>query len=190
MRRSLVATAAAAALVLAGCTSGGSSGTSSTPTGDAASADAVAYMDKVCGAASEFAKIEKTAPQLDASDPQKLKAEMAAYMGQLADAFTKSAEGLKNVGPSPVAGGEQAVDKMSETFTSLGTVFADAKAQVEQADANNANGGLQAAGEAIAKLSELADPLRDLEAVPELQKATQSAQKCQEMQRLNITPTS
>lgn len=115
---------------------------------------------------------------------------MAAYMGQLADAFTKSAEGLKNVGPSPVAGGEAAVNKMSETFTSLGAVFTDAKTKVEQADANNANGGLQAAGEAIAKLSELADPLRDLKDVPELQKATQSAQQCQAMQRLNITPTS
>lgn len=190
MRRSLVATAAVAALALAGCTNGGNSGTSPTPTSDAANPQAVAYMDKVCGAASEFAKIEKTAPKLDAGDSAKLKAEMAAYMGQLADAFAKSAEGLKNVGPSPVEGGEQAVTKMSEAFTSLSTVFADAKVKVEQADANNATGGLQAAGEAIAKLAELADPLRDLKDVPELQKATQSAQKCQEMQRLNVTPTS
>lgn len=190
MRLRLVATAAVAACALAGCTNGGNTGTNSTPASGAASPQAVAYMDKVCGAASEFAKIEKTAPKLDAGDPAKLKAEMAAYMGQLADAFTKSAEGLKNVGPSPVAGGEEAVTKMAETFTSLGTVFADAKTKVEQADANNATGGLQAAGEAIGKLSELADPLRDLKAVPELQKATQTAQKCQDMQRLNITPTS
>jgi hypothetical protein len=190
MRRSLVATAAVAALALAGCSNGGNSGTSPTPTSDAAGPQAVAYMDKVCAAASEFAKIEKTAPKLDAGDSAKLKAEMAAYMGQLADAFTKSAEGLKNVGPSPVAGGEEAVNKMAETFTSLGVVFTDAKAKVEQADANNATGGLQAAGEAIAKLSELADPLRDLKDVPELQKATQSAPQCQAMQRLNVTPTS
>jgi hypothetical protein len=191
MRLRLVATAVvAAACALAGCTNGGNSGTSSTPTSGAASPEAVAYMDKVCGAASEFAKIEKTAPKLDAGDSTKLKAEMAAYMGQLADAFTKSAEGLKNVGPSPVAGGEEAVNKMAETFTSLGAVFADAKTKVEQADANNATGGIQAAGEAIAKLSELADPLRDLKNNPELQKATQTAPKCQEMQRLNVTPTS
>lgn len=190
MRLRLVATAAVAACALAGCTNGGGTGTSSTPTNGAASPQAVAYMDKVCGAASEFAKIEKTAPKFDAGDPTKLKADMAAYMGQLADAFTKSAEGLKNVGPSPVAGGEEAVNKMAETFTSLGAVFTEAKTKVEQADANNATGGLQAAGEAIAKLSELADPLRDLKGVPELQKATQSAQKCQDMQRLNITPTS
>jgi hypothetical protein len=191
MRRSLVATAAAAALALAGCTTGGNSGTSPTPsTSGAATPEAVAYMDKVCAAASEFAKIEKTAPKLDAADSAKVKADMAAYMGQLADAFTKSAEGLGKVGPSPVAGGEAAVTKMAETFTSLGTVFADAKTKIEQADANNATGGIQAAGEAIAKLSELADPLRDLKDVPELQKATQTAPKCQEMQRLNITPTS
>ena len=191
MRRSLVATAAAAALALAGCTTGGNSGASPTPSASgAATPEAVAYMDKVCGAASEFAKIEKTAPKLDAADSTKVKADMAAYMGQLADAFTKSAEGLKNVGPSPVAGGEEAVTKMAETFTSLGTVFADAKTKIEQADANNATGGIQAAGEAITKLTELADPLRDLKDVPELQKATQTAQKCQEMQRLNVTPTS
>ena len=189
MRLRLVATAAVAACALAGCTSGGNTGTSSTPTSGAASPEAVTYMDKVCGAASEFAKIDKTAPRID-TDPVKLKAEMAAYMGQLADAFTKSAEGLKNVGPSPVAGGEEAVNKMAETFTSLGTLFSDAKTKVEQADANNATGGIEAAGPAIAKLSELADPLRDLTANPELQKATQTAPKCQEMQRLNVTPTS
>ncbi|MFD9703129.1 hypothetical protein [Lentzea sp. NPDC059081] len=192
MRRSLVATAAVAAFALAGCTNGGSSGTSPTPTSGAASADAVAYMDKVCGAASEFAKVDKTPPKLDATDSTKLKADMAAYMGQLADAFTKSAESLKNVGPSPVAGGEEAVTKMAETFTSLSTLFADAKTKVEQADANNANGGLQAAGEAINKLAEFAasNPLRDPNTVPELQKATLTAPKCQEMQRLDVTPTS
>ncbi|RAS60302.1 hypothetical protein C8D87_112199 [Lentzea atacamensis] len=191
MRLRLVATAVVATCALAGCTTiGGNSGTSATPTSGAASPEAVAYMDKVCGAASEFAKIEKTPPKLDAGDSAKLKAEMAAYMGQLADAFTKSAEGLKNVGPSPVAGGEEAVTKMADAFTSLGVVFTDAKTKIEQADANNASGGLQAAGEAIAKLSELADPLRELKAVPELQKATQTASKCQEMQRLNVTPTS
>ncbi len=189
MRLRLVATAAIAAIALAGCTTGGGSGTSS-PTSGAADPAAVAYMDKVCGSASEFAKIDKTAPKLDAGDPAKLKAEMASYMGQLADAFTKSAEGLKQVGPSPVAGGEEAVTKMSETFGALGVLFADAKAKIEKADANDATGGLQAAGEAISKLSELADPLKDLKAVPELQKAAQTAPKCQEMQRLNITPTS
>ncbi|GLY47881.1 hypothetical protein [Lentzea sp. NBRC 102530] len=190
MRRSLVATAAVAALALAGCTNGGNSGTSPTPSSGVNNAAAVAYMDKVCSAASEFAKIEKTAPKVDPADTSKLKAEMAAYMGQLADAFAKSAEGLKNVGPSPVAGGEEAVNKMAETFTSLGTVFTEAKTKIEQADGNDATGGIQAAGEAIAKLSELADPLRDLQGVPELQKATQTAGKCQEMQRLNVTPTS
>jgi hypothetical protein len=191
MRRSLVATAAIAAIALAGCTNGGSgsSGTSTSPTSGQADAAAVAYMDKVCGSASEFAKVDKTAPKLDTGDPAKLKAEMAAYMGQLADAFTKSAAGLKEVGPSPVAGGDEAVTKMSDTFTALGTLFADAKVKIEQADANDATGGLQAAGEAISKLSELADPLKDLKAVPELQKAAQSAQKCQEMQRLGIAPT-
>ncbi|MEU7475153.1 hypothetical protein AB0A63_04160 [Lentzea sp. NPDC042327] len=188
MRRSLVATTAVAAIALAGCTNGGNSGTS-TPTSGQPDAAAVTYMDKVCGAASAFAKVDKTAPKLDAGDPAKLKAEMAAYMGQHADAFTKSAADLKQVGPSPVAGGDEAVTKMSETFTALGTLFADAKVKIEQADANDATGGLQAAGEAISKLSELADPLRDLKAVPELQKAAQSAQKCQEMQRLGAAPT-
>ncbi|KOV78523.1 hypothetical protein [Nocardia sp. NRRL S-836] len=190
MRRSLVATAAIAAIALAGCTNGdGGSGTPG-PTSGQADPAAVAYMDKVCGSASEFAKVDKTAPKLDAGDPAKLKAEMAAYMGQLADAFTKSAAGLKGVGPSPVAGGDEAVTKMSETFTALGTLFTDAKVKIEQADANDATGGLQAAGEAISKLSELADPLKDLKAVPELQKAAQSAQRCQEMQGLGVAPTS
>ncbi|GLZ32959.1 hypothetical protein Lesp02_51470 [Lentzea sp. NBRC 105346] len=180
--------AVAAAVVLAGCTSGNGGNTS--PTSSANDAAAVQYMDKVCAAASEFAKLEKSAPKLDSGDPAKLKADMAAYMGQLSAAFTKSAEELRKVGPSPIAGGEAAVNKMADAFTTLAATFTEAKTKIEQADANDASGGLQAAGEAIAKLSQLADPLKDLEAVPELEKAATSAPKCQEMRNLGVAPTS
>lgn len=187
MRLRLVVTAVAA-LALAGCTSGNSGNGS--PTSSSASNDAaVQYMDKVCGAASEFAKIKKDAPKLDAGDPAKLKADMAAYMGQLASAFTKSAEEMRKVGPSPIQGGEEAVNKMADTFTALSTTFTEAKTKVEQADANDPSGGIQAAGEAITKLSALADPLKELEAMPELEKAALTAPKCQEMRSLGVAPT-
>lgn len=186
MRLRLLITAVAA-VALAGCGSG-SSGNGS-PTSAASNDAAVQYMDKVCGAASEFAKLEKTAPKLDGSDPAKLKADMAAYIGQLAEAFTKSADELRKVGTSPIAGGEEAVNKMADTFTTLGTTFAEAKSKIDQADANDPTGGLQAAGEAITKLSQLADPLKDLQAVPELEKAALTAPKCQEMRNLGVAPT-
>ncbi len=187
MRLSLAALLAAAALV-AGCTSGGSGPTSASPSAPTAD-PAVAYMDQVCSAIPGFATAVKTPPQLDATDPVKLKADMSAYMGQLADAFAKSTADLRAVGPSPVAGGDEQVKKVADAFDGAATMFADAKAKVEQADAADPSGGLQAAGEAIAKLAEFAQPLSDLETSPELLEAAEKAPKCQSIRPTATTGT-
>ena len=178
MRLSLVALVAASVL-LAGCGSGGSAPTSTatTPADD----PAVAYMDEFCAATSGFAAEAKAPPKFDATDPVKLKADMSAYMGQLADAFAKSAAELRAVGPSPVAGGDAQVAKMADTYDEVATMFAGAKAKVEAADAADSTGGLQAAGEAIAKLAEFTQPLKELDTSPELLAAAEKAPKCQEI---------
>ncbi|MEO6088990.1 MAG: hypothetical protein ABIQ18_38345 [Umezawaea sp.] len=187
MRLSLAALLAASAIV-AGCTSGG--GGSTGPSSSAATADpVVAYMDQVCSAASGFATAAKEPPRLDATDPAKLKTDMGAYMGQLAAAFAKSATDLRAVGPSPVAGGDEQVKKMAATFDEVAKVFTDAKAKVDQADAADPSGGLQAAGEAIAKLTEFTQPLKDLDTSPELLEAAEKAPKCQAI-REPAVPTS
>ncbi|HEX6344623.1 hypothetical protein [Umezawaea sp.] len=181
MRLSLAALLAAAALA-AGCTSGGGGSTSPSPSAPTAD-PAVAYMDEVCSAASGFASAAQSPPKLDATDPAKLKADMSAYMGQLAAAFGTSATDLRAVGPSPVAGGDEQVKRMADTFDEVAKVFTDAKAQVEQADAADPSGGLQAAGEAIAKLTEFAEPLKDLQTSPELLEAAEKAPKCQSIRQ-------
>ena len=177
MRLSLAALLAASAL-LVGCTSGGGGSTSASSSAPIAD-PVVAYMDEVCSAASGFATAAKEPPKLDATDPAKLKADMSAYMDQLADAFAKSATALRAVGPSPVAGGDEQVKKLADTFDGVAKVFTDAKAKVEQADAADPSGGLQAAGEAIAKLAEFTEPLKDLDTSPELLAAAEKAPKCQ-----------
>jgi len=187
MRLSLAALLAASALV-AGCTSGGGGATG--PSSSAPAADpAVAYVDKVCAAASGFTSMAKSPPKLDATDPAKLKADMSAYMGQLADAFGKSATDLRAVGPSPVAGGDEQVARMADAYDGVTKVFTDAKAKVEQADAADPSGGLQAAGEAIAKLTEFAEPLKDLQTSPELLAAAEKAPKCQALREPAAAPT-
>ncbi|MET1075207.1 MAG: hypothetical protein ABWY11_21355, partial [Umezawaea sp.] len=128
MRPSLVALATAAVL-LTGCTSGGGSGQSASPSTRPSADPAIAYMDRVCAATSEFAGAAKAPPALDTTDPVKLKSDMAAYMGQLADAFGKSAADLRAVGPAPVAGGDEQVAKMATTFDEVAKVFTDAKAK-------------------------------------------------------------
>ncbi|MEJ2852712.1 MULTISPECIES: hypothetical protein [unclassified Saccharothrix] len=172
----------AAALVAAGCSSDGGSPESTSTSSP--SADAVAWMDKVCSASASFVSVEKTPPKLDANDPAKLKADMSAYMGQLADAFNKTASQLKEVGPSPVAGGDEQVAKMAETFGGIGKSFSDAKAAVDAADANDPVGGLQAAGDAIARLDQFVEPLKALEATPELREAAEQATSCQSLRTL------
>ncbi|MFI9810565.1 hypothetical protein [Saccharothrix variisporea] len=183
----------AAALVAAGCSSGDGSSSGSTSS-SSPSADAVAWMDKVCSASASFVSVEKTAPKLDGNDPAKLKADMSAYMGQLADAFNKTASQLKEVGPSPVAGGDEQVAKMAETFAGIGKSFSDAKAAVDAADANDPMGGLQAAGDAIARLDQFVEPLKALVATPELREAAEQATSCQSLRTLrpsdSISPTS
>ncbi|MFD7652719.1 hypothetical protein ACFV4N_01915 [Actinosynnema sp. NPDC059797] len=173
----------AAVLVVAGC---GSGGDSTAPSSSASPGDeaAVAYMDKVCTAASAFVTTPKTPPQLDGGDPAKLKADMAAYMGQMADAFTRTAGQLREVGPSPVAGGDEQVERMAVTFTDIAKNFGDAKAALEAADANDPVGGLQAAGEAITRLDSFVEPLKQLEASPELGAAAEKADACQSLRTL------
>ncbi|MFT7835619.1 hypothetical protein Q5530_05665 [Saccharothrix sp. BKS2] len=173
----------AAVLVVAGCGSGGDSTapSSSAPPEEVA---AVAYMDKVCTAASAFVTTTKTPPRLDGGDPVKLKADMAAYMGQMAEAFTRTAGQLREVGPSPVAGEGEQVERMAVTFTDIAKNFSDAKAALEAADANDPVGGLQAAGEAIARLDSFVEPLKQLEASPELAAAAEKAEACQSLRTL------
>ncbi|MEU4801139.1 hypothetical protein [Actinosynnema sp. NPDC023587] len=188
----LAVVAASAALITA-CGSGGDPAPSSSPP-SSSGGDTVAYMDKVCTAAASFVSVPKTPPKLDANDPVKLKADMGAYMGQLAQAFDQTAAKLREVGPSPVAGGDEQVSKMATTFSDIGKSFGDAKASVEQADANDPVGGLQAAGEAIGRLDQFAEPLKQLEATPELKEAAEKAPACQDLRTLRpsepVTPTS
>ncbi|RKT52143.1 hypothetical protein [Saccharothrix australiensis] len=184
MRFRLAVVAAAGALA-AGCGSGGDE-----PAPSSASAgDPVAYMDKVCAAASSFASAPKTPPRLDANDPAKLKADMSTYMGQMADAFNQSATRLREVGPSPVAGGDEQVSRMAGTFSDIAKSFGDAKVAVDSADANDPVGGLQAAGEAISRLDQFAEPLKQLEATPELRDAAEKARSCQSLRTLRPTDT-
>ncbi|MFD0199757.1 MULTISPECIES: hypothetical protein [Saccharothrix] len=176
---------AAVVVAVAGCGSGDestapTSATSATPSDEAA----VAYMDKVCTATASFASVTRTPPQIDPNDPAKGKADMAVYMGQMAEAYNQPATKLREVGPSPVAGGDQQVEQMAATFAGIAKNFTDAKAAIEAADANDPVGGLQAAGEAITRLDELVAPLKQLESVPELAAASQKAPACQSLRRL------
>jgi hypothetical protein len=175
---------AATALVVTvtGCGSGGD--TTTTPTTASTSpsdAAAVQYVDKVCTAAAAFSKVQKTPPTLEGTDPAKLKAEMGTYLGQMADAYAQSATQLRAVGPSPVAGGDQQVEKMAATFADISKNFSDAKVATEAADANDSVGGLQAAGEAIKRLEDFVTPLKQLEALPELMEASEKAASCQDL---------
>ncbi|ONI81868.1 hypothetical protein ALI22I_37360 [Saccharothrix sp. ALI-22-I] len=180
MRLLPLVAATALVVTLAGCGSGGDSAAPTTSTVPS-DAPAVVYMDKVCTAISSYTAAPKTPPPLEGSDPAKRKADMAVYMGQMADAFTQTATKLREVGPSPVPGGDEQVEKMAATFTDIAKNFSDSKAAIEAADANDPVGGLQAAGEAIKRLDEFIEPLKALETSPELTAAAESAPACQGM---------
>ncbi|ACU34254.1 hypothetical protein [Actinosynnema mirum] len=195
MRARLVTAVAASALsacLLAGCTGQDSEPTpttSSTSTSASPEQLAADYLDKVCSATSAFATVQKTPPGADVTDPGKRKELMAVYMGQFGEAFTRSATELRAVGESPVAGGDQVVEKMAATFSEMATVFTDAKSAVEQADANDQYGGLAPARDALAKLADFSVPLKEVESTPELAAAARKAPKCQALRTATPSPS-
>ena len=211
MRLRLATTAAvlvaSASLALAGCgtkdagspvgaaasqTSGatGSASSSNSGSSSSGSSDAVQWADQFCGAMQSFVDVAKQPPKFDTSNPAAAKSGLSTYFGQLSDGFGKAGDQLKALPKAPTPSGDQVVSKMVDLFGQMKTAFADSKSKIDNADPNDPTAGMTAATESLSKLSDLTDPLKDVKADPELEKAASQAPKCQAMGASVSTPTS
>jgi hypothetical protein len=178
-RIALVAVAASAlSLALTGCGnsnsnsnsgSGGTSGSSSSGGGG----DAVAWAEKVCKSVEgDVAALSKT-PDMDATDPQKAKDGMSAYLGSLATALGHM-----------VSGATDAVSKLTDSLNQAKTTVETAKSNLDKASVTDAaalQDALSKVGEDLAKLGDLQDPTKALESNDTLKNAFETAPTCKKL---------
>jgi hypothetical protein len=179
---------AALLMGMAGCTStvpGAAAPAGQSPA--ASTADPVHWVDGVCGALLPFVKTAGTPPQLNgATDPTALAKGISDYLGQGASAADSAITGMAGVGPSPVAGGDDVITRLTQTLTTFRASFQDAKAQVDAVDTSNPQTLRTELPKAVAPLQQLAsmpDPTVDLQTSPELERASAQAPNCQQVER-------
>jgi hypothetical protein len=153
----------------------------------AASGDAVTWVDQVCGSLVPFVRTAASPPEpSEAPDPASLVEDITGYLGDAEDAAGTAVEGMESAGPSPVAGGDDVVERMSETLTRLQETFRDARTRIDGVDVDDRQALLREVPAAVASLEELAampSPLVDLQASPELDRAGQEAANCRQIER-------
>jgi hypothetical protein len=176
LRGALVATAATAALALAGC---GADTAPATPTGAAAPTvepqeQTIAWTDTVCGALVPITESLMSPPGLD---PTALAATRDAYVTYLTRAQGAADTALQDVttaGPAPVDDGQQIADEVQKQLTDLRDDLADARTQLEQADVNDATAigqAVVAAGNVVGAVGNNAQALSALDGNPRLDAA-------------------
>jgi hypothetical protein len=199
MRRSILVLAVLAVASAVGAC-GGSPGsgtaatTAATTTTTATSDPAVAWVDKVCVEISELTEVQTTPPSgVQGDSAQKLKA-LDEYLAANIGALDQTVKDLRNVGPSPVAGGDQALNGLVNGLESLKKSYQETRAKFATVDLNNQQAAEAAVVEAFGSLGQgiedMSAAFRAIEANPALQEAGRKAPNCQKWNPTTATPTS
>jgi hypothetical protein len=180
---------AVAALVLSGGCTTAVPGTASADSAAAAqgTADAVAWVDQVCGSLLPFVRAAGTPPQpSEAPNPATLVRNITDYLSETEDSAGQAISGMAAAGPAPVAGGDEVVAQLSSTLETMQTSLRDARTRIERVDVNDRQALLREVPAAIESLEQLANmpsPMADLQRSPELDRAGQEAAGCQQIAR-------
>lgn len=184
----LVLPAAAALVLAAGCTTtvpGTASADSAAPA--PAGGDAVAWVDEVCGSLLPFVRATSSPPDpSQARDPAGLVRMISSYLRDGEDAARTAISGMEAAGPSPVAGGDEVVTRLSGTLETFQTSFRKVRTRIEQVDVDDRQALLTEVPAAVRELEQVAtmpNPLADLQASPELDRAAREAASCQQIAR-------
>ncbi|HEU5474672.1 MAG TPA: hypothetical protein VFV67_28830 [Actinophytocola sp.] len=157
----------------------GSGPTSSTTSGDAATA----WMERVCQAAgADFMKLTAT-PELDLSDPEQAVSDLLAYVGTMATALGTLSQAMREAGPPPTADGQQMLDETTAALDAAKKTLDDDRAAAEQALATDP-AALEAAMNKITDdMDAIGDPLAKLDANKELDDASKKAPSCVKLEQ-------
>jgi hypothetical protein len=178
--RRFSSTVAALAVLTTACGGG------DTATGD----DAVAWTNQVCGALSGFTRAATTGPRIDQADRVAAVQELSRYLGSTSEELQRSLTALDAVGPSPVEGGDEYVDRLREALSGIRTGFDTARTQVAAIDVSNPAAlatGVPAAVAPLQDLRNLPDPTEGMRTNEELRTASEQAENCRAL-RTTGTP--
>lgn len=184
-RRTLTVVALALVLAATGCsnTVSGSPGDAQSPSG---STDAnTAWADKFCGALLNLATASKQAPpDMSSGDLTKVKTGLSTFLSTMSTGVSKTVDELKNIGPSPVKGGDDVAKAAITGFGTMKKSYDDAKTQLDQlnpADAAAFSEGLGKVTQTMSGAAGAANPMKELGDNPELSKAGETAPNCKKL---------
>ncbi|GEL18255.1 hypothetical protein [Pseudonocardia asaccharolytica] len=170
-----LALAACAAFLAAGC---------STLTGGSPQADPVAWVDSVCGATLPFNDAATATPNLQFSDPAAAVQSLSGYLESTGTAVQGTLDSLDAVGPSPIEGGDAAVEQLQSLLTGVKQAFDTTRTTLGSVDTSSPEtltATLPAALAPMEDLRRLVEGTAALEVSPEFRAAAEQASNCRKM---------
>jgi len=122
--------AALALLLVAGC---GGAGGGQLPTAD----DPVAWAGRLCSSLQPLGALKGPWPKLDPNNPAAGRDALISYFSSAEEAAGQALEGLKQAGPSPIAGGDDAATRVHGALLRLQAAYHDAKVKLDAIDPND-----------------------------------------------------
>jgi hypothetical protein len=116
--------------LVAGC---GGSGGGQLPTAD----DPVAWAGRLCASLQPLGALKGPWPKLDPNNPAAGREALISYFSSAEEAAGQALDGLKQAGPSPIAGGDDAATRVHGALQRLQAAYHDAKVKLDAIDPND-----------------------------------------------------
>ena len=190
VKRPLLTALAAAALILAGCSTSvtgspvGAASNGADTTALQATSDPVVWMNRVCGSLLPFQQTLKSVPQHTDHDATATARSISAFLDRSETAIDQSMADLDAAGPSPIAGGDAAIAGLKSALTTIRTSFDRTKTALDHIDPTNAvevASTLPTVLVSLAELVKIQDSTTDLRKNPALQAAAAQAPNCRSL---------
>jgi len=125
----VVAAVLALVVSLAGCTTP-APGNGQLPAAD----DPVAWAGRLCASLQPLGALKGQLPALDPNDPSTGRATLSTYFTSAEQAADQALTGLAEAGPSPIAGGDDAVAALGGALHRLRDAYHEAKTKIDSID--------------------------------------------------------
>lgn len=99
--------------------------------------DPVVWAGRLCSSLSPLTGLRNMRPRVDPNNPQASKDSLSQYFNDTGARIGESLQGLDQVGPSPIPGGDQVAGKVRGALNRLRTAFDAARIKVDGVDTSN-----------------------------------------------------
>ncbi|HEY9413335.1 MAG TPA: hypothetical protein VIQ30_01125 [Pseudonocardia sp.] len=99
--------------------------------------DPVVWAGRLCSSLGPLTGLRNLRPHVDPNDPGASKASLSQYFNDTEGRIGESLEGLDQVGPSPIPGGDDVTGRVRAALQRLHKAFEDAKFKVDNVDTSD-----------------------------------------------------